>query len=699
MSKNSNIGRMSSRIDQFDRRNNRNNRIQILPKEVLKRIIIIMDSYSSTNSVEFIKLIINSSSVINNVDMYNGPCKGTKIGITQINNLSELLQFFYDKGYRMFISTNYSSDTYTAFNWIKSHNDVIIFNTFSTVSSDDFLNNIPINLIRTSVHDLDMLKYFFTKVLINFYKYISDDGNNKISFPLSKTEPDKIPFRIIVYIYEPSLYTYGYLNNLQNIINAANNQSNIEFVSIKLENGVLPEIAKYYLTFNNISNSRYVDSSDKPFIIFNSENPESLLKYLDDKRYYDNYTIFGDVFSADVYKTTYAFTAAFVNVSNFSDIGYRFSYLVDKDQSITPQTLNIYNILSQCGNIFMTVINKNKYVFNSYYFIDLLTKYFIVSNGDWTEKYVNVYKYISTLSLNSPIFENRIELSCSYHQWNPNAIVVYSASSTVLNYNHLDIGNNLNTYLQNTQRIENIKPNIDDFLDNVVEYYVSESNISAYINFLEGNYKNNLPTHMFTKYYIYKSTIKYEIPVIVPEPIVISKTILKDKYVLAEGETNSVLEIPIQIPSIEYDTKVYYYDTITEEFINSLTDNYIEETYDVIDLTLEDSSPNIELHLYRGNLLNVGTYDENTNIFTTREKIRGYVSQDININWLIIETEYAVGDNIIVKNSGNTGKVTGVSDDKYIITVLLYSETETETIYDQTETTYNQTEIIKMLDI
>jgi hypothetical protein len=136
---------------------------------------------------------------------------------------------------------------------------------------------------------------------------------------------------------------------------------------------------------------------------------------------------------------------------------------------------------------------------------------------------------------------------------------------------------------------------------------------------------------------------------------------------------------------------VYYYDTITEGLINILTDNYLEETYDVIDLTLEDSSPNIKLHLYRGHLFNIGTYDEITNTFTTTEKIRGYVSQDININWLIIETEYSIGDSIIIKNSIKTGKVTGVSDDKYIITVLIDG--------DVTETTYNQTQISKIFDI
>jgi len=685
----SNIGRMSARVNQFNRRNNI---IKNIPKEILKRIIIIMDSYSSKKSVEFVKLLINSNLVINNIDVYNGPCKETTIGNTKINNLSELLQFFYNKGYRMFISNNYSSDMYNALNWIKSHNDVIIFNTFSTLASNDFLNNIPINLIRTSVNDLDMMKHFIGKVINNFSKNISEIGNDKISLPLSKNKPGEIPFSVVVYIYEPSIYTSSYLNNLQEIIYKSNNQNNIELVSIKLENGILPDLAKYYLTFNNISKTKYIDSVNKPFIIFNSENPDSLFKYLDDQKYYDNYTLFGDTFSSKLYKTKYPFTAAFVNISNFSDIGYRLSYLVDNDQSITPQTLNIYNILSQCGSIFMSAISKNKYVFNSYEFIALLNKYFIVSNGgDWGEKYINVYKYISAPLLNSQLFENKIELLCSYHEWNPNAIIVYSSSSTILNYNHIVMKNDLNTFLQNTQRIEIIKPNIDGLLDNVVEYYISESNVNIYMNFLENNYKNNFPKHMFTEYYIYKSSLIYKIPIIFPKPIEISKVILKDEYVLPVGETNSTLEIPIQISNIVYDTKVYYYDIITQDFINILTDNYLEETYDVIDLTLEDSSPSIKLHLYRGNLLNVGTYDEITNTFTTTEKIRGYVSQDININWLIIETEYVIGDKIIVKDSIKIGKVTGVSDDKYIITALLDD--------DITETTYNQTQITKIIDI
>ena len=696
MPKYANIGRMSARIDKYERRNEiknegRNREIKVLPKEVLKKIIVIMNSFSSKNSVEFIKLLINSNSVIDGVNLYHGPCEGTKIENTQINNLSELFQYFYDKGYRMFISYNYSSDTYKAFNWIKSHNDVIIFNTFSTVASDDFLINIPINLIRTSVHDLDMLRYFTDKVLNKFYKYISEIGNDKISFPLSKTEPNTNPFSIIVYIYEPSIYTNGYLDNLLEIMDSPTNQLNVEFVSIKLENGILPEIAKYYLTFNNISSTKYIDSLQKPLIIFNSENPDSLFSYLDDPKYYDNYTLFGDAFSQDTYKTNYEFTAAFINISNFSDIGYRLSYLVDKEQSISPQVLNIYNILSQCANIFMTVINKNVRTFDSNYFVNLLSKYFIVSNGDWTDKYVNVYKYISTKSLNTTIFENKFELLCSYHQWNPSAIVVYSALSTVLNYFHLSLGNDSKTYSQNVERIEKIKPNIDNFLDNIVEYYISDSNMAIYINFLESNNKNNFPTHMFTEYYIYKMTKKYKIPIIVPESIVISKTISKDKYVLAPGETNSNLEISIQIPSAVYYIKVYYYDTITQEIIHILSDNHQEETYDAIDISLEDSSPNINLHLYRGNILNIGTYDENTNTFITKEKIRGYISQNININWLIIETEYEIGDGIIVKESGRNGTVTGVSNDKYTITALLED--------DITNTTYDQPQIIKIIDI
>ena len=681
MPKYSNIGRMSARINNFDRRNNII--IKPIPKELLKRILIIMDSRFSTDANKYVQLLVNSASVINNIDIYTGPSKEITIQNIKINNLSELLQFFYNKGYRMFIITNTSGVTYSAFNWIKTH-DVVVLNPASTVATNEFLNNIPVNLIRTAVNDSNMLKYVFKTIISDFAKF-ANTSDDILFLPLSKSEPDKYPFSTIIYIYEPSFYTTGYLNNLEKI------NKTLQLVSIKLENGILPDLAKYYLTFNNISNPNYINSINKPLIIFNTDNPDSLLQYLDDERYYDNYIFFGDFFSGVIFKSKYAFTYAFVNIANFSSIGYRLSYLVDKEQLIDPLILNIYNILSQSANIFMSVINKNKYTFNYIEFINLLNKYFITTNMEWSEKYVNMYRIRSTLPLNSLLFENKLELFLSYHTYNPNSVVVYSASSSVLNYNSLDTPDNLNTYTENTQRIEIIKPNIDNLLDDVVEYYISKSNIDIYMDFLEDNSKNKLSNRMFTEYYIYKSTLDYGIPIIFPEHISISKTISKENYVLQFGETNSNLDISIQIPSISYDTKVYYYDIITQEFVNVLTDNYLEETYDVIDLKLEDSSPNIILHFYKGHLLNIGTYDEITNTFTTSEKIRGYVSQNVIINWLIIETEYVIGDTIIVKESLKNGTVTAVSDDKYVITALLED--------DVTETTYNQPQISKIFDI
>lgn len=688
MPKYANIGRMDARIDKYERRNEVIKPIPIpipkpKPKELLQRIMIIMDSRFSTDANKYVQLLVSSASVINNIDIYTGPSKEITIENIKINNLSELLQFFYNKGYRMFIITNTSSVTYSAFNWIKTH-DVVVFNPASTVATNEFLNNIPVNLIRTAVNDSNMLRYIFKTIIPDFAKF-ANTNDETLFLPLSKTEPDTSPFSIIIYIYEPSFYTSGYLDNLEKI------NKTLQLVSIKIENGVLPDLAKYYLTYNNISNAKYKDSLDKPLIIFNTDNPDSLLQYLDDPKYYDNYTFFGDFFSGITFKSKYAFTYAFVNIANFSSIGYRLSYLVDKEQLIDPLILNIYNTLSQSATIFMSVINKNKYTFNYIEFINLLNKYFITTNMEWSEKYVNIYRIRSTLPLNSLLFENKLELFLSYHTYNPNTVVVYSASSSVLNYNSLDIQDNLNTHPENIQRIEKMKPNIDNLLDDVVEYYISKSNIDIYIDFLEDNSKNKLSNRMFTEYYIYKSTLDYGIPIIVPEDINISKTISKDKYVLAPGETNSNLEISIQIPSAVYDTKVYFYDTITREIIHILTDNYLQETYDAIDISLEDSSPNIILHLYKGNLLNIGTYNENTNIFTTEEKIRGYISQNIIIDWLIIETEYEIGDSIIVKESCRNGTVTGVSDDKYTITALLEDDT--------TDTTYTQPQITKIVDI
>lgn len=682
----SSVGKKDSMVDRYNRTNNIVT-IPMIPKQVIQRIIIIMDSYSSKTSIDFLKMLIASNSVLNGVMLYNGPCKKTSIGNIKINSLADLLQFFYNKGYRMFITNNYSSDLFPAFNWIRTR-DVILFNTFSTVATDEFLNNIPDNIVRTSVNDLEMLNYLFEKVLTNFYKYLNEMGNESIALPLSKSESGVNPFSVVVYIYEPSLYASGYLLNLEKVLY---DNTDIELVSIKLENGVLPDLAKYYLTYNNISSPNYINSTNKPLIIFNSEEPDSLFSYLDDEKYFDNYTFFGDVFSTDIYNTAYPFTAAFVNISNFSDIGFRFSYLVDKDQSISPQTLNIYNILSQCGSLFMSVAKQSRFQFNVRGFLNLLNSLFVVTNGDWTEKYVNVYKYLSSAIVDSPLFENKFELLCSYHQWNPTAVVVYSSSSTILNYNHIVINGELSTYLKNVQRIEKNKPNIDELLDNTAEYFISQSNVAMYNNFLDSNYKNRLTEYMFTQYYVYKSVKKYKIPIITPPPIQISKTISKDKYVIPVGTTNQSLNIPVQVPSIAYDTKVYYYDITKGKLINILTDNYTEELYDTIEFELEDSSPTVILHLYKGHLFNLGKYNEVTGVFTTTEKVRGYVSQVLNIEWLILEFEYEVGDRFIVKSTLQTGTVTSVSANKYTITALLDGET--------VETTYNQPLISKIPDI
>jgi len=412
---------------------------------------------------------------------------------------------------------------------------------------------------------------------------------------------------------------------------------------------------------------------------------------LDDPRYYDNFTLLGDVFSSDTFKTKYSFTAAFIIIANFSKTGFRLSRLADPGQNITPHTLNMFEILSQCGPLFMSIINKNKYFFDVYKLLDLFEKYFIVSNKEWSEKYVNVYRYESIQLLNnSEVFDYELDLLCSYNKWNPRTIIIYSSSNRVLNYDDSVLPDS-KSHAQNTERIQLIKPNNDNLLDDVVENFFTPSHFKLYNNFLSDNYQNPLPDYMFTEYYIYNSTMRYNIPIIYLNPIEISKPISKENYVLPIGNENSDFETQILIPKIEYDTKQYYYDTKIQGLIHSLTDNYLEETYENMNLGLEDSPPDITLHLYKGNLFNIGSYDDITNTFTTIEKIRGYVSQPIIINWLIIETDYSIGDHVIIKETLKFGTVTGVSDDKYIITVLQDD--------DITESTYNQTQILKKLDI
>ena len=122
-----------------------------------------------------------------------------------------------------------------------------------------------------------------------------------------------------------------------------------------------------------------------------------------------------------------------------------------------------------------------------------------------------------------------------------------------------------------------------------------------------------------------------------------------------------------------------------------MTDSFSTENYDSFEIILEDSNSSFNIHFFRGNVFKFGYYNETTSEFTITKIIRGFVNLPVNINWLIINTEYKIGDKVIVINTSNYGTVTFISDNKYEITVQ-FDDTNDEIIY-------NQPEIIPLLDL
>jgi hypothetical protein len=127
----------------------------------------------------------------------------------------------------------------------------------------------------------------------------------------------------------------------------------------------------------------------------------------------------------------------------------------------------------------------------------------------------------------------------------------------------------------------------------------------------------------------------------------------------------------------------YYYDILNGSYIDKLTRQFNNnETFNMIsDGNFDINVSIIEefvLFLFKGHIVRIGSNDgDSFNINTT---VRGYVNQPINLNFLVIENDYKIGDKIIIKkcaytvngscNYLNKGTVNSISPDKYTIDVL-----------------------------
>jgi hypothetical protein len=162
-----------------------------------------------------------------------------------------------------------------------------------------------------------------------------------------------------------------------------------------------------------------------------------------------------------------------------------------------------------------------------------------------------------------------------------------------------------------------------------------------------------------------------------------------DKKIIQDNSENlSNQSLIITLPEISYNVFEYFYDLSTNTYINSLTNLYGQEEYEEINYEIFVAIEELEIKLFRGNILRIGIYDEENEIFTTKETIRSFFTQKIHINWLIIENDYKIGDIVYIIKTYQTGIVVDISYNKYYITVNISDENgngQTQEVFSQYE--------------
>ena len=309
-----------------------------------------------------------------------------------------VLDRLYERGFRCFITTFGSGTTQDLFDWIDGKDDVIFFGVQSTVGSEEFMEDAPDRLIRTSISDNYMVQKLFNDILPNFKSLLMQGGYESAEL-FNDNELGVNPFKKIVYIYEPSTYTLNYGNELK----IMTEKKGLEYESYELEEYPSNPTPYYIrnndvslkngdiiqaLTSHNVDNEEYKDSDDKPLIIFNSERGSDMFVSLDKEEYYNNFTMFGDTFT-DM-KTRFPFIQGFMPVGNFSQLGYRISNKLFDNLYMNPQLLSIYSLCLEMTPVYLSLVDNG--VFDAEEFVNKMYYYEWLKNETWAEKYLTIFK-------------------------------------------------------------------------------------------------------------------------------------------------------------------------------------------------------------------------------------------------------------------------------------------------------------------
>lgn len=261
------------------------------------------------------------------------------------SNVINIIRYYYDLGIRLIICTDTTADMLTIKNYIANKEDLIYINVTSTVP----LNNLPKNIIRTSINDYDLLTLFLGNFLTNITSYINVKGS-----VLSEKLNDKYEnfiFSDIAYIYMDGIYENSYLENIL-LIN--NNLNLYNITSFKIEDKLTDELISL-LKENPVSSETYA-SSKKTLFIINAIDTEKMLNLFDDEKYYDNFFVFTDAFDLYSIQSKYLFNYTINPVSSSLELSKKlsnfFGYLINN------QLLTIVDILQFIESFYDYIFNK-----------------------------------------------------------------------------------------------------------------------------------------------------------------------------------------------------------------------------------------------------------------------------------------------------------------------------------------------------
>ena len=403
--------RQSSRSNSFNRRNS---------GELANQQNIIAERLRLVNEAKLLKqkqlanrpklaILFNPTTyppdALNLMNFIKDDTSGSRFSIINYTDLATTLEEQYNLGFRFFASPTIGSfELYTyCIPFCNKYQDALLFTTYSTQYFEDGV--LPFNIIRSSVNDKDLANYIVNEILYKvntltkesaplYYKPISINTDN--TYPI---------FRKIVYIYtekdangNTDTYSEEYGNQLLNAVNLTNGDIEIQLFKILDDNFILPEEVKTLLSANPVSGHDFQYNSKTMFIL-NSYSPEKILQLFDEEYMYDNYFIFGYVFTSLHYTSKYKFNYAICPLGNYSFEGYKTAGFVPGGRQLSPFLFSICDpilkLIPYYTQIYYKYPNFSSTQFNLYFINRMKDINLFVDDNYWYERKIFTY-YIGT---------------------------------------------------------------------------------------------------------------------------------------------------------------------------------------------------------------------------------------------------------------------------------------------------------------